>query len=281
MRKYRLKIPAKINLTLDVVGVEGKFHQIESLVASVNVYDVITLEKRSDNLISLTMKGLPVDCSTPDNNAYKAAKLFAETFSTGGVNVTIEKNIPVGGGMGGSSADIAGVLKGMNILYEVDFDMGELADTLGSDVKYMLEGGYAVISGRGQLIEEQFISKELFFVMISEEKSISARACYKKFDQVGKFYKPCTKQAVRALLGGDFEKFIKVAKNDLYAPAKSFVPRVEENIKALKDAGSPTAIMTGSGSVVYGVFDNQKDRDRVYKKLKAVYGDKVFKAKTL
>lgn len=281
MKKIKLKIPAKINLTLDVVGTEGNYHEIKSLVTSVNVYDEITLEKRADNKIVLNMKGLDVGCSVPDNNAYKAAKLFAETFSTGGVTVTVDKKIPIGGGMGGSSADIAGVLKGMNALYEIDFDMGELADALGSDVKYMLQGGYAVISGRGQLIEEQFISKPLYFVMVTEERSISARSCYKKFDQIGKKTSVCTNTAVKALLGGDFDKYTKVAKNDLYLPATSFVSQLEKNIKILKDAGAPIALMTGSGSVVFGVFDSQKERDKIYKKVKPIFEDKVFKARTV
>ena len=216
-----------------------------------------------------------------DNNAYKAAKLFAETFSTGGVDITVEKHIPVGGGMGGSSADSAGVLKGMTALYDVDFDMGELADKLGSDVRYMLNGGYAVMSGRGQITEAQFISKTLYLVMIKEDKEISSRACYKKYDSLGKTYKPCTNTAVKALLGGDFVKYSQVAKNDLYASAKTFVEDLEINVKNLKKAGAPVAVMTGSGSVVFGAFDNAKERDRVYKKLKPLYAEKVFKARTV
>ncbi len=281
MKKITVKVPAKINLTLDVVGIEGKFHEIKSLVTSVNVYDVIRLEKRADNQINLETKGLKVDCSIPDNNAYKAAKLFAETFSTGGINVTVEKNIPVGGGMGGSSADVAGVLKGMNALYEVDMDMGELADALGSDVRYMLKGGYAVLSGRGQFIDEQFISKTLYMVLIKADKIISSRACYKKFDELNKMHKPCTKTAVKALLGGDFEKFVQVAKNDLYAPALTFVKELQTNVNNIKSAGAPLALMTGSGSVVYGVFENKKQRDEAFKKLKPLYGSDVLKAQTI
>jgi 4-diphosphocytidyl-2-C-methyl-D-erythritol kinase len=227
------------------------------------------------------MKGLPVDCAVTDNNAYKAAKLFAETFSTGGVTITIEKNIPIGGGMGGASADIAGVLKGMNVLFDVGFDMGELADSLGSDARYMLDGGYAVLSGRGQIIEEQFISKVLYFVMISEDVLVSSRVCYKKYDQLNKTSKPCTKTCAKALLGGDFEKFTQVAKNDLYIPATMLADGIELNLKNLKKAGAKCALMTGSGSVVFGVFDNQKERDNVYNKLKALYGEKIFKARTV
>ncbi len=281
MKKLTVKIPAKINLSLDVVGTEGKFHVINTLVTSVSVYDTITVEKRLDNQITLTMKGLPVDSDLPDNNAYKAAKLFVETFSVGGVNVIVDKKIPIGGGMGGSSADIAGVLRALNELFEVDMDMGELADKLGSDARYMLSGGYATLTGRGQIITEQFISKQLFLVIISEEKSVSSRACYKKYDEIGKAYKPCTPTAVKALLAGDFEKYASVAKNDLYESAVSMLEELKYNVYNLKKAGAKVALMTGSGSACYAVFEDKKARDDVYTILKPLYSDKIIKAQTV
>jgi 4-diphosphocytidyl-2-C-methyl-D-erythritol kinase len=76
MKKFTIKVPAKINLTLDVVGVDGKYHNIESLVTSVNVYDTVTVSRRRDGRITVDMRGIPVDCEICDNNAYKAAKLF-------------------------------------------------------------------------------------------------------------------------------------------------------------------------------------------------------------
>ena len=90
-KKIKIKVPAKINLTLDVVGKKTSFHEIKSLVASINLYDVITLEKRSDNIITLTVIG-DCGCKTEDNTAYKAAKLFQHTFGESGVDITIEKN---------------------------------------------------------------------------------------------------------------------------------------------------------------------------------------------
>lgn len=281
MKKLTVKIPAKINLSLDVVGTEGKFHNINTLVSSVNVFDTITVEKRLDDKISLVMKGLPVDCDLPDNNAYKAAKLFVETFSVGGVNVTIDKKIPVGSGMGGSSADIAGVLVALNELFEVDMDMGELADKLGSDSRYMLSGGYATLTGRGQIITEQFISKQLYFVIISENKMVSSRACYKKYDELGKTHKPCTPTVVKALLSGDFEKYASVAKNDLYEPAVSLLGELSHNIYNLKKAGAKVALMTGSGSACYAVFEDKSERDDVYAKLKPLYFNNIIKAQTV
>ena len=175
MKKITVKIPAKFNLTLDVIGKNENYHDISSLVCSIDIVDEITVVKRKDDKITLKMTGLPVNCPITDNNAYKAAALFQNTFKTGGVDIVVNKNIPVGGGLGGSSADIAGVLKALNLLFETDMNMVELAASLGSDAPYMINGGYAIISGRGEKIEPHKSQKTLYFLLITENAEISAR----------------------------------------------------------------------------------------------------------
>ena len=90
MKKVKINVPAKINLTLDVLGAKNNYHQIESLVASVDIYDTVYLTERKDGKITLDMKGIPVDCPIVDNNAVKAARLFCEKFSTYGVDIKIK-----------------------------------------------------------------------------------------------------------------------------------------------------------------------------------------------
>ena len=137
MRKVKVKIPAKINITLDVLDkTPDGFHDLKSLVASINIYDKITLKKRKDVFISLKEKG-NVTGLQEENNAYKTAKKFMAKYDTPGVNIVIDKKIPIANGLGGSSADIAGVLIAMKKLYKVDCDLSELASELGSDVCYM------------------------------------------------------------------------------------------------------------------------------------------------
>ena len=127
MRKVKVKVPAKVNLTLDVLGLDGGYHSLKSFVASVNVFDTITVKARRDGKITLENRGVDVGCDITDNNAYKGAKSFIDTFGTCGVDIVIDKKIPVGGGLGGSSADIAGVLNALNRLFETDMNMEELA----------------------------------------------------------------------------------------------------------------------------------------------------------
>ncbi|MBQ3493165.1 MAG: 4-(cytidine 5'-diphospho)-2-C-methyl-D-erythritol kinase [Clostridia bacterium] len=281
MKKVTVEIPAKINLTLDITGVKNGYHELNSLVASINIYDVITVCARSDGKINLTMKGLPVDCPIIENNAYKAAKLFIDTFETFGVDITVMKNIPVAGGLGGSSADIAGVLNALNILYDINGDMSPLASDLGSDSTYMLNGGFAVLKGRGDEVDHIGADKKLYVLLITDNAVITSRNCYKKFDENKKMYKPCTAEATTAIYEGDVDKLFTLLKNDLTESASVFAPNVKYNLYNLKKAGAQTALLAGSGPTCYGLFKDKKERDCAYKKLVGLYGKDLIKAQTV
>ena len=281
MKKVQVKIPAKINLTLDVIDKKKGYHEIKSLVAPIDIYDEITIKRRTDWDITLVDKGIKVDCEPCDNNAFKAAKLFSDTFITEGVDIQVNKNIPIGAGLGGSSADIAGVLTAMKKLFEVDKDVKPLADELGSDSGYMLTSGWAIISGKGEKVEYKKVDKKLYLILITEQKQVLAKDSYKKFDALKKSPKPCTEKTYKALMESDVQKFNSSAKNDLYEASKVLVPQIEFNVNVLKKAGAPLAIMTGSGSTVVGVFTDKKERDAVYKKLALLYGEQILLAQTL
>ena len=279
MKKTKVKALAKINLTLDVVGAENGFHQLKSLVASIDLGDQIILTKRNDKNVTLTCNGLDVGCDIESNNAYKTTKLFMQTFGVNGVDIALNKNIPVGAGLGGSSADIAGVLNGMKKLYNLDCNLLDLANKLGSDSGYMLNGGWAVLQGRGDIIEPVETKAKFYLLILSAQGQVSAGACYKEFDQQGKAYMPVTDKAVELLKSGDIKGFGDILKNDLYPSAKQLLPQIEDNLNALKEFGS--CVMTGSGSAVIGVYSSLKERNKAYNKLYKVYGDTLIKAKTV
>ena len=281
MRKTVIKAPAKINLTLDVLGVEKNYHEIKTLVSTIDLYDTITIKPRKDSCINLIMKGLAVDCSITENNAYKAGKLYMDKVSAKGADIIIEKNIPCGAGLGGSSADIAGVLNGMQKAFKKKADLMPLANSLGSDSGFLIGGGYAVLTGRGDKIIKKDISQTLYLIIITENKPVSSRASYKMFDKLGKMYKPCTASAEKALKEGQFEKFCSVIKNDLFTASCEIVEEIKYNLMNLKKAGAPAQVMTGSGSAVIGIFDDKKQRDLAYKKLAPLYKDNLIKAQTV
>ena len=281
MKKITVKIPAKINLTLDVFGVKDGFHDIESLCVGVNIYDKITVKKRSDKLVTLKEVGINAGCEVQNNNAYKSAILFMQTFRTSGVDIIVDKSIPVGAGLGGSSADIAGVLLAMQKLFGVKKDIKPLADSLGSDSGYMLSVRPAIISGRGDKVIYLNEKINLSLLVIKEDFAILAKDGYKTFDTLSVKSTLSTTKAVDALHLNDDLAFISALNNDLYLASKILRPELEENILALKNAGAISSIMTGSGSAVYGVFSLARERNKAYKILYPKYKDKLIKAKTI
>lgn len=279
MKKITIKIPAKINLTLDVLGIKNGYHEISSLVVSLDIYDVVTVRKRKEDAISLDFSGAPIYCETKKSNAYFAAEAFKKEFSVGGVAITIKRSIPVAAGLGGSSADIAGVLCGMKKLFGINKDLGFIAEKLGSDVNYMMQGGYAVISDRGEIVTPVDAKRKIYAVILLGSKGVSAGESYKRYDKLGKVYAKSTDVAVGFLKNDDGENFFKVLKNDLTAGSAEVLPEINYSLGVLKDFG--TALMTGSGSAVYAVFLQKAKRDKAYKKLKQVFGIRVLKAETV
>ena len=208
MYSTKVRAYAKINLTLEILGREGGYHLLDSLVASVDVFDVIRLKKRKGKLSSVWMQGMGSESIPPEkNNALKAAERYSQLFGTDGADIKILKNIPIGAGMGGSSADVAGVLNGMQKLYNAatQEQLESLAESLGSDVKFMLRGGCARMEGRGEkLTYLQGVKSPLHFLMLMPGEGVSAGECYREYDRLNATDAPsgATQKAIDALLGG-------------------------------------------------------------------------------
>ncbi len=266
MKTVAIKAYAKVNLTLEIVGQAGGYHQLDSLVASVNIFDKIVLKKRRDALCSIVMKGLGSESIPPEqNNALKAGEAFAKAFHTTGADITVYKNIPLGAGLGGSSADAAGVLNGMAKLYGVDEPekLCELADSLGSDIRYMLFGGFARMQGRGERVERLAVDEKLHFLLLCPSDGVSTKECYQTFDELVeesglKNAENATQNCVQALIKKDMQAVGRYLTNDLFAPASKLCESVK---KAWEEANSFSplgAVMTGSGSCVLAMFENRE-----------------------
>ena len=234
---------------------------LDSLVASVDLYDLVCLKKRKDRLSSVRIKGVGAEEIPQNNNALKAAEAFSEYFKTSGAEITIYRNIPVGAGLGSSSADIAGVLNGMAKLYGVDDEeeLGRLALSLGSDTKYMLSGGFARMQGRGELLSPVDFDGKLYMLCICPSTGVSAGACYKGYDERKKPpFENATEKCIDALLRGDFESLGKGLKNDLYPPAADLNPDVKVAYEEAKEFSPLGVVMTGSGSAVLALFESKE-----------------------
>ena len=237
---------------------------LDSLAASIDLFDLIVLKKRKDKLSSVTMHGMGSENIPPEkNNALKAAEAFSERFGVNGAEITVYKNIPMGAGLGGSSADVAGVLNGMAKLYGVTDEnaLGEIADSLGSDTKYMLRGGFVRMRGRGEKLTPTGIAEKLHMLLICPQSDVSTAACYGKYDELPKtleWRENRTEGCIAALKKKDINGAGRYLTNDLFVPALHLNPDVQKAFEEAQSFSPIAACMTGSGSCVFALFETKE-----------------------
>ncbi len=285
MNTVKIKAYAKVNLTLEITGAEGGYHTLDSLVASVDIFDVILLKKRKDKLSSVLMKGLGSESIPPEkNNALKAAEAFSKAFGTSGADITVYKNIPMGAGLGGSSADVSGVLNGMARLYGVTDreKLKAVADGLGSDTGYMLNGGFARLQGRGEKVTSLDLENKLHFLLICPPTGVSSGACYQKYDELPKtleWKENASGGCIAALREKDINGVGRYLTNDLYKPALHLNPDVERAMDEALSFSPLGAVMTGSGSCVLALFETKELCEWAKSRYRGKF--RVFTASTL
>ncbi|NLB80073.1 MAG: 4-(cytidine 5'-diphospho)-2-C-methyl-D-erythritol kinase [Clostridiaceae bacterium] len=255
-----LKSPAKLNLTLDVVGKrQDGYHLIESVMQTVSLCDEIHLMKAKELSIQTDVSFIP---DGPGNIAFRAAELFFKTTQkTGGVSIKIKKNIPVGAGLGGGSSNAASVLHGLNIMYDANLTKQQLEKMgleLGTDVPFFFTKGVCLATGLGQELKPINSQIKATVVIIKPNFSVSTKFAYKKLDKIGTQHTPNTDAMITALQSGSVNE---VGAN-LYNAFESVISAAHPQILTIKqlliNAGAQGAQMTGSGSAVFGIFKDEK-----------------------
>ena len=244
MKRICFKAAAKINLSLDVTGKRPDgYHTLESIFQSVTVYDTIELTADAGEGITLSCDAPGVPCDER-NLAWKAAKAFLD--STGirqKVGISLHKAIPSGAGMGGGSADAAGVLWGLNELLETGLtneQLREIGVKLGADVPFILLGGTALAKGIGEELTPLKPVEGLRLVIVKGEEGVSTPAAYKAVDALENPPHPDA-ALLKKSCGNLFEAAIDCAD----------VTRAK---RRLLECGADCAVMTGSGAAVFGIF---------------------------
>ncbi len=273
----KVKVYAKLNLTLAVGTRQGAFHPIDSTVTSVDVYDTVEAVPCDDVTVQCDM---PVE----NNSAYRAAVAFRREFETSGVSVTIEKGIPMGAGLGGSSADAAATVYCMCALFGIDPyspRVHELCASLGSDVNFMLRGGYARMRGKGDDLEYSELEHRLYFALTQFDRQLSAAQVYAEFDRrEGRSELPVYPEGVLSpfeFFAGDLSRLsaeqVPVTRslmdamwqgglvgsqcfNDLQYSAQCLSGYARRYLR-LADKRGYHCTMTGSGSAYFILFDNE------------------------
>lgn len=247
--------PAKINLTLDVVGRrEDGYHLLESIMQAVDVADTLTAEKAST--ITLDAAAL---CPVEKNTAYRAARaFFAHTGIDGGVRMTLTKRIPQQAGMGGGSADAAAALWALDRLYDTRLSPEQLCAiglTVGADVPFCVMGGAAYVTGVGEGLCSLPPLPDCHIVIAQPADGVSTGEAYAAIDAAPIVTRPNHALALPAMERGDLAGVCRQVYN-VFEPATA-IPGVAE-IRRVMDGYAPLASqMTGSGSAVFAIFADE------------------------
>ncbi len=257
----KVRAYAKINLTLDITGRrEDGLHTVDTIMQSVAMWDEVELTPGGPAGIRLqcSRSYLPVDNS---NTAYRAARYFFQQIGKPdeGLAINIRKRIPSRAGMGGGSTDAAAVLRALNKIYDAKLPMGtlrELATRVGADVPFCLEGGTARCTGIGEILEPVARMPDCFLVICKPPAGMSTLRAYALLDQYPMTRCFGTPKMLAALEQGDLRQVAQSLSNRFDETLR--LMQVRDIKKSLLGAGALGAMMTGSGSVVYGVFSGEE-----------------------
>jgi len=273
MNRIKIKASAKINLSLDVVGKKTNgYHLIESVFQSVGIYDIITVEKTDERRITLTCDKPEIPCDST-NIAYKAAKLFMEKNKiSSGIKINIEKNIPSQAGLGGGSSDGAGVLYAMNQLFKTSMnitELVELGEKISADTAFFLYGGTAFVQGTGEIINPVRLLPPVELVIAKGQSGISTPEAYKLIDELKSPEHVKTQKILRAIDKGKFMSQCESCSNIFEQVTQ--INDVFEIKKSMMTHGAENAVMSGSGSAVFGLFSDYETAEKCTDFLREIY----------
>jgi 4-diphosphocytidyl-2-C-methyl-D-erythritol kinase len=268
MDKIAWKAYAKLNLTMEVLDRRPDgYHNIRSVMVFVDLHDTLTVEKAP--VFSFRCSDPALD--GPQNLAVRAWEALRDRYGSGPVSIFLEKRTPCQSGMGGGSADAAGVLRAVNRLFAMGLTPQELrqaGQTLGADVPACITGGGVLAEGIGERITP-FTPGNLSFVVLKPEASFSTPRMYARLDQMPGRRPPGEHRAMMAAVSaGDAQRTASLLMNHFEAAAEA----PEEILRAkdaLLQAGALGASMTGAGSAVFGIFSGAAPAAQAHRDLLA------------
>lgn len=249
---FTISVPAKLNLSLAITGKKGGLHTLDMIVCPYEKYEDIVSFYPQNGVVGITETKIDCDLQGFDEAKFKAAikdkiDLIANRANIGG-RLHICKNIPLGAGMGGSSASIVGAIKaieaycvsiGKNMSLDAEFLL-----SLGSDVPYMYKGGVCRVRGVGEIVDSLSCDEIPNFESVVVEGGADSGECYKVYDELGKDYSTLA-------IPKTVQEALELNRNDLLESSCIVNPRIKETIERLKSEGINTVFMTGSGSGLF------------------------------
>ena len=266
---------AKVNFTLEVFGKRADgYHALRSVVMPISLADTLDVGVTDDGSITS-------DTGYDDDLCVKAARVLRQCQDVRretkdvrlGAAIRVTKRIPAGGGLGGGSADAAAVLRALNELWKLGLSREELAEIgaqVGSDVPALVMGGPVVMEGRGERVEDlRLKTGDLNLVLANPGVQSSTKEVYAACEARPLDGENATEKMVVALKTGHLGRIAAALMNDLQAPAVRQHPEIADALVSLRTAGVVGAMMSGSGSSVFGLVADEAAAQRISRELNA------------
>ena len=285
----RLRALAKINLGLDILRKrEDGYHEVRMIMQTIQMYDVLEMKKVKKPGISLTVN-YPYIPNDERNLVYKAAKLLMDEFQVKeGVQIRLEKFIPVAAGMAGGSSDAAAALVGINRLFKLGLSEKDLMDravNIGADVPYCVMRGTALAEGIGEKLTRLVQVPDCYVLVGKPGISVSTRTAYESLQLDKIKVHPDIDGMIRDIESGDLLAMTEKMGNVFEPGIIGKYPVIGEIRELMEANGALKAMMSGSGPTVFGIFDSREKMEAAAAVLresglaKTVFATEVTKAR--
>ena len=263
MNLIKLKSRAKINLSIDVLGKrEDGYHFVEMIMQTIDLYDTLTINILDEDVIKINTNSLdiPID---EENIVYKATKLIKDSFGIkNGVEIYIDKKIPVAGGMAGGSSNAAATLVGLNKIFDLKLDdekLKEIGLKLGADVPFCMVGGTFLAQNIGEkLTKIEPLTDKVHILVCKPELFVSTKEVYEGLDLSNLENRPDNKYLIRCLENNDISSLSSNMKNVLESVTSKKYSEIDDIKNIMKKNDCLGCMMSGSGPTVFGIFDCEK-----------------------
>jgi 4-diphosphocytidyl-2-C-methyl-D-erythritol kinase len=268
--QFKINCPAKINLFLNITNKRPDgFHELQSLVTKINLFDELSVEKSTK--FSLEIDGEFANFIDINDNLFiKIFNYFVKNFHIdNNVKIILQKNIPVGAGLGGGSSNGAYFIKILNEIFYLKLSkkaMQKISLNFGSDIAFFFENGPCLMSGRGEFLSPipQFKNnlKKLKILLINPKIHLSTKEIFQDFAQ--KNYKFSEIFSEKIFLKKSLQEILTIFNNDLEETAITKEPMISEILQNLRKFSPICAKMSGSGSSCFAIFDDEKNLQKNY-----------------
>lgn len=269
-----VRVAAKINLALDVLGkLPDGYHSLFMMMQSVSCYDRLSVVRTESGTIEIHAAHTLVP-QGEQNIIHKAATAFfaATKLQNSGVSVELEKNIPLAAGLAGGSADAAGMLYCLNVLFDAGLSaraLAQIGESVGADVPFALVGGTALCMDKGGVLAPLRPLENVHVVLCKPDMDVSTAKAYQEIDKFSRLRHTDNTAMLHAVHTGDFQRLCEKAGNVfeqvIEVPQRPYIKGV------MRECGASLALMSGSGPTIYGLFKTRAQAQACAKKLQTQF----------